>query len=116
MTSADLAILETDSWFGQIPPERRALLLEEANLRTLAGGAHVYNAGDPPAGLWAVLDGGVQLKGYPALGVELALPIFGPGTWFGEISTLDGLPRQTDAAAVGRTRVLHISDEAIARA
>ena len=116
MTPTDLAILEADSWFGAIPRERRARLLQEASVQSLAAGARIYGAGDPPGGLWAVLEGRVQLKGYPAVGVELALPVLGPGTWFGETSTLDGLPRQTDATAAKSSRVLHISEGALARA
>jgi CRP/FNR family transcriptional regulator, cyclic AMP receptor protein len=116
VTPSDLAILEADSWFSRIPDERRRLLLEEATVRSLAAGARIYGAGDPPGGLWAVVEGQVQLKGYPAVGLELPLPAFGPGTWFGETSTLDGLPRQTDAAAVETSRVLHVSEAAVARA
>ena len=99
-----------------ISNERRALLLEEASARSVAAGVQIYGAGDPPGGLWVVLEGRVQLKGYPAIGVELPLPVFGPGTWFGETSTIDGLPRQTDAAAVEAARVLHISGAAVGRA
>ena len=71
MSPADLAILEADSWFGQIPPQRRALLLSEAQVRTVASDTRLYGAGDLSNGLWAVLEGQVQLKGYPAAGLEL---------------------------------------------
>ena len=111
-----MAILEADGWFSRVPHERRRLLLEEATVRSLAAGARIGDAGDPPGGLWAVLEGRVQLKGYPAVGLDLPLPVLGPGTWFGETSTLDGLPRQTDATAVEPSRVLHVSEAAVARA
>ena len=116
MTPADLAILEADGWFGQIPLERRALLLNEAQVRSVGAGARLYAAGDPPNGLWAVLEGHVRLKGYPAPGLELLIPILRPGTWFGETSTLDGLPRPTDATAFDPARVLHVTMAAFARA
>ena len=116
VTPADLAILEADHWFGHIPVERRALLLDQAHVRSVGAGMRLYGAGDPPNGLWAVLDGRVQLKGYPAPGLELLVPILSPGTWFGETSTLDGLPRPTDAAALEAARVLHVSMAAFARA
>lgn len=116
MSPADLAILEADGWFGQISPERRVQLVAEAQVRPVAEGARLYGTGDPPNGLWAVLEGKVQLKGYPAVGMELRLPTFGPGSWFGETSTLDGLPRQTDAVAFEAGRVLHIPPAAVTRA
>lgn len=116
MSPADLAILEADGWFGQIPAERRALLLGEAQVRSVRAGERLYGAGDPPNGLWAVLEGRIQLKGYPAAGLELLVPILKPGSWFGETSTLDGLPRQTDAAAVEPARVLHLVAAAVVRA
>jgi hypothetical protein len=39
-------------------------------VRSLAAGARIYGAVDPPGGLWMVLEGQVQLKGYPAIGLE----------------------------------------------
>jgi CRP-like cAMP-binding protein len=116
VTPADLAILEADDWFGHIAVERRALLLNEAQVRSVGAGARLYRAGDPPNGLWAVLEGEVRLKGYPAAGLEFLVPILRPGTWFGETSTLDGLPRPTDAIAFETARVLHVSMAAFARA
>jgi CRP-like cAMP-binding protein len=116
VTPTDLAILEADGWFGQIPPGRRALLLEGSQVRSVAAGARLYGAGDPPNGLWAVIEGQVRLKGYPAVGLELLIPILQPGTWFGETSTLDGLPRPTDAIAFEPARVLHVSMAAFAHA
>lgn len=116
MTPADVAILEADSWFGHIPRDRRALLLAEAQTRTVATGARLYNAGDPPNGLWAVIEGEIRLKGYPTAGLEMLAPILSPGTWFGELSTLDGLPRPTDAAAIEPARVAHVPMAGVARA
>lgn len=116
MSPADLAILEADRWFGQIPSQRGALLLSEAQVRVVASDTLLYGAGDPSNGLWAVLDGQVQLKGYPAAGLELLLPILSPGTWFGETSTLDGLPRPTDAIVLESARVVHLPMAGVARA
>ncbi len=115
MTAIDLALLEADSWFGAVPPERRALLLAEASVRSVTAGARLYGVGDPPDGLWAVLDGQVRLIGYPAVGAELVVLMMAPGTWFGELSTLDAGPRPHDAIAFGPARVLHIGIEAFRR-
>lgn len=116
MTPAELAILEADAWFGQIPLERRKLLLKEVQVQSVAAGARLYRAGDPPNGLWAVVEGEVQLKSYPTAGLEFLAPILRPGTWFGELSTLDGLPRPTDAIAMESARVANVPMAGVARA
>ncbi|MEG8033225.1 Crp/Fnr family transcriptional regulator [Sphingomonas aurantiaca] len=115
MLAADHALLDADPWFGAVPAERRALLLAQASIRSVAAGTRLYGVGDPPDGLWAVLDGQVRLIGYPAVGAELVVLMMGPGTWFGELSTLDAGPRPHDAIAFGAARVLHIGIEAFRR-
>ncbi|MGH1560429.1 Crp/Fnr family transcriptional regulator [Caulobacter segnis] len=85
-----------------LPPARRALLLRHARSRAFEPGALIYGIGDPPNGLWAVVEGQVRLKGYPAAGLEFLAMVLRPGTWFGEVSTLDGGPRPYDASALGR--------------
>jgi CRP-like cAMP-binding protein len=63
-----------------------------------------------------VLEGQVRLKFYPAAGLELLALSFQPGAWFGEVSTMDGLARGSDAIAFGPSRVLHLSMAGFARA
>lgn len=108
MDAADRALLESDAWFGQLPPDRRALLLDQAQARVIPAGGRIYCSGDEPNGLWAVLEGQVLLKAYPAPGVEFVALILGAGAWFGEVSTLDGGPRPHDATASCQTRALHM--------
>lgn len=115
MSSIDHALLEADSWFGAVPAARRALLLQEASVRSVPAGTRLYRVGDPPDGLWAVLDGQVRLIGYPAIGAEMVVLMIRPGTWFGELSTLDAGPRPHDAIAFGPARVLHIGIETFRR-
>lgn len=113
---SSVQMLETDPWFGGISPIRRACLLYEARIEALASGARIYAACDPPNGLWAVLEGQVRLTSLSANGAELLALIVRPGTWFGELSTLDGHPRPHDATAFGAARLLHVPMAAFARA
>ncbi|MGA0603324.1 Crp/Fnr family transcriptional regulator [Caulobacter sp. KR2-114] len=108
MLSADLAVLETDRWFAAIAPERRMRLVRNARVRTLTGGGRVYAVGDPPDGLYAVLEGDVRLVNHSAAGQETLALIVAPGAWFGGLSTADGGPRTHDAVAAARARVLHV--------
>lgn len=108
-------ILETGGWFAALPAERRALILGEASVTLAPEGTRLYGAGDPPNGLWAVLEGQVRLVGYPASGLEILVRILGAGAWFGELSTLDGGPRPHDAIAFGAASVLHLSPASVTR-
>lgn len=110
-----LEALESDSWFGSLLPSRRALLLGEATMLRLRDGRRLYGCGDPPNGLWCVLEGQVRLFAYPAFGEEMLFRNLGPGNWCGELSTMDGGPRPQDAVALGATVVLHIPHSAIIR-
>lgn len=115
MDTADKALLEADDWFGALPAERRKLLLDNGRPRSFGSGELIYAIGEPPNGLWAVVSGQVRLKGYPAAGLEFLALILRPGTWFGEVSTLDGGPRPHDAVAFGPTRMLHVPMAAFRR-
>lgn len=104
-----------DPWFGAIPEARRTALLDAAVLVTRPDGARIYATGDPPNGLWGVVEGRVRLLDYPVAGAEVLVQSLGPGAWFGELSTLDGGPRPQDAVASGRTTLMHVSDAAYQR-
>ncbi|MFV3129059.1 Crp/Fnr family transcriptional regulator [Niveispirillum sp. KHB5.9] len=101
-------LLETDPWFACLPPACRGWLAAAACRRSLADGEHVYRLGDPPDGLYRVLSGGVRLASYPQGGRQLVNFTVPAGRWFGILSTLDREPQPHDAAAAGRTWLLHI--------
>lgn len=62
MRDLDIDTLAADPWFATMVAERREALLREARVELLAAGARIYGLGDPPNGLWAVLEGQVRLK------------------------------------------------------
>jgi CRP-like cAMP-binding protein len=74
-------------------------------IKTFDSSAPIYRIGDPPDGLWVVLDGEVRLASYSPMGAEVVGLILRPGRWFGELSVLDGGPRPHDAIALRRSRV-----------
>jgi CRP-like cAMP-binding protein len=115
LTTAQLAVMMRDSWFGAVAAPRREALLAAAVLVARPDGARVYATGDPPNGLWGVVEGRVRLLDYPRAGTEVLVRSLGPGAWFGELSTLDGGPRPQDAVVSGPTVLLHVSAAAFAR-
>ncbi len=97
-----------DQWFASVPKERRELLLALARTQDVEASHHVFRLGDPPSGLYAVLEGEVRLISYPASGRERVNLQLLPGSWFGELSVLDGESRSHDAVAHERSRLLFI--------
>lgn len=103
----------SDPWFSSLPTAHREALLARGRESAAAMGARVYGVGDPPDGLWSVLEGEVRLVSYPAVGVESLALILAPGAWFGELSVIDGGPRPHDAVVVRPARLLHVSLAAV---
>jgi CRP-like cAMP-binding protein len=108
VTPAILAQLRTDPWFSHLPPEFEAALLSIAMQRRLQHGEHLFFRGDPPDGLYAILDGTLRISGVTEAGKEAILSLVEAPAWFGEISLFDRLPRTHNAVAEGAVRVLHV--------
>lgn len=104
--SGTVPLLETDPWFAALPPACRGWLAAAARRIRLGEGERAYRVGDPPAGLFRVLSGGVRLVSYPAAGRPLVNLVVTAGRWFGALSTLDGGTQPHDAMAMGRTVLL----------
>lgn len=115
LTAAQTSVMQRDGWLGRLAPQRRAALLSAATVVVKPDGARIYATGDPPNGLWGVVDGRVRLLDYPRAGAEVLIRTLAPGEWFGELSTLDGGPRPQDAVASGTTTLAHIPAPVFAR-
>lgn len=101
-------LLLTGEWFSQLPAALQAELLAMAQLRRLAPGQRLFHRGDPPCGLYAVLEGAVRIGSISESGKELLLVLVEPPHWFGEISLFDGQPRTHDAFAEGQVTLLNL--------
>lgn len=101
-------LLLTGHWFSQLPVGLRDALLAMAQLRRLAPGQRLFRRGDPPCGLYAVLEGAMRVGSIGESGKEALLVLVEPPHWFGEISLFDGQPRTHDAFAEGQVTLLHL--------
>jgi CRP/FNR family cyclic AMP-dependent transcriptional regulator len=101
------ALLSTGRWFGALPADFRSALLALSEVLSIQPGQRLFERGDPPAGLFAVLDGRVRISASEANGKEALLLLLEPPQWFGEISIIDGLPMTHDAIADVETLVVH---------
>jgi CRP-like cAMP-binding protein len=92
--------------FGRLSTQQLVNLAETLQEARFAAGELIFAEGDEGDGLYIVLAGEVELT----LG-SAALERIGPGAFFGELSTLDGVPRSTAARACEETRLLRLARE-----
>ncbi|MGV8916651.1 MAG: cyclic nucleotide-binding domain-containing protein [Pseudomonas sp.] len=100
-------------WFSSLPADLQDSLIDTARVKRLLPGKVLFRRGDPPCGLYAVLEGAIHIgsvsdKGKPKRGLPLELPY-----WFGEASLVAGVPRAHDAFAEGHTIFLQVSQPAL---
>lgn len=108
--------LATGHWFSHLPASFQRSLLAHARQRQLAAGQYLFKRGDPPCGLYAVLDGTLRISAVNEHGKEAVLSLVEQPYWFGEICLFDGLPRTHDAFAVGPCTVLQVPQQALLKA
>ncbi|MFK8330307.1 Crp/Fnr family transcriptional regulator [Pseudomonas sp. BJa5] len=95
-------------WFKHLPRFLQDSLLDLSRQRELVSGQFLFQRGDPPCGLYAVLDGAMRVGAVSHEGKEALLTLVEAPQWFGEISLFDGQPRTHDAQAEGATRLLWV--------
>ncbi|NNB46982.1 Crp/Fnr family transcriptional regulator [Pseudomonas chlororaphis] len=105
--------LMSGQWFSRLPAQLQNSLLANARLRSLAPGQRLFQRGDPPCGLYAVLEGTVRIGAVSEEGKEALLSLVEAPHWFGEISLFDGQPRTHDAYAVGPCSLLNVPQAAL---
>jgi signal transduction histidine kinase len=75
-------------------------LIDQLVYQDLAAGEYLFHEGDPPDGVWLVLEGEVEIV-KTAEDRERVLNCFHAGDYLGEVAVLDGQGRSTDARARG---------------
>ncbi|HEY0062708.1 MAG TPA: Crp/Fnr family transcriptional regulator [Telluria sp.] len=105
-TDALLAGMSRNGWFGALPGEIRARMVDQAELVRLRPGEMLFRQGDPPSGLYGLVSGTLKMSSLREDGREAILAVLEQGIWFGEISLIDDQPRTHDATAIGQVEVL----------
>ncbi|WP_213941849.1 Crp/Fnr family transcriptional regulator [Pseudomonas sp. dw_612] len=105
--------LMSGQWFSHLPAPFQDSLLAAARVRRLSPGQRLFKRGDPPCGLYAVLEGAVRIGSVSEQGKEALLSLAEAPHWFGEICLFDGQPRTHDAYGVGQCVLLHIPQLAL---
>lgn len=100
-------------WYSHLPTELQDSLLAHARARQLTAGQYLFKRGDPPCGLYAVLEGTLRVSAVSDQGKEAVLSLVQSPYWFGEIALFDGLSRTHDACAVGPCTLLQVPQSAL---
>jgi CRP/FNR family cyclic AMP-dependent transcriptional regulator len=108
-------LLRSGRWFHGIPEAMQTALLTHGVVRQLRDGERLFSRGDPPSGIYAVLEGAMRVSATTESGKEALLTLVEAPIWFGEIAVFDGEARTHDATAEGATKLLHVGREELAR-
>jgi CRP-like cAMP-binding protein len=98
--------IESGAWFSKLSPALRSDILACARVRRHRDGTALGNRGAIPQEWIGVARGAVRVSSISLSGKQVSLTYVEPGTWFGDISLFDGLPRTHDAHAHGETTLL----------
>jgi CRP-like cAMP-binding protein len=87
-------------WLAQTPAKFRREVLARLRLREFARGEAVYHAGDPVGGLWAIINGSVEVEIRPPDSAPILVHFASPGWWFGEWPLIHDQPRLASVTAI----------------
>jgi CRP/FNR family transcriptional regulator, cyclic AMP receptor protein len=105
----EIEILRRGRWFTSLPPALQARMAERAMLRRFRTGQYLVREGDPPRGLFGVVQG--RTRHVCAVGEdrEVLMHVGGPGLWTGEYPLLSGARSIGSVIADAPTLALHLS-------
>jgi len=106
LTQLERHNIDSGPWFSKLSAALRSDILARASVRRLHDGALLSCRGEPAEEWMAVAKGAVRVSSVSLAGKQIALTYVEPGTWFGDISLFDGLPRTHDASVHGETTLL----------
>lgn len=106
LTIPERSNIESGSWFSKLSSPLRSDILSRATVRRLSDGTLLSCRGEPAEEWVGVARGAVRVSSVSLSGKQISLTYVEPGTWFGDISLFDGLPRTHDATAHGDTTLL----------
>jgi len=106
LTIPERSNIDAGSWFSKLSQALRNDILARAVVRRIADGAMLSARGAPAEEWCGVAKGAVRVSSVSLSGKQITLTYVEPGTWFGDISLFDGMPRTHDSNAHGDTTLL----------
>jgi uncharacterized membrane protein len=111
--STNVSMLAEIPMFSLLDGDERATLAELMKEESFNAGKNIYNLGDYGDSLYIVRRGRVQVFVEDDLGEKIVLGESEPGDVFGEISLLDGGPRNATAVTTEPTEVFRLDRECL---
>lgn len=103
---AAVALLKKGAWFGSLPPDLQATILQRGVVRSYRKGQVVIQEGESPKGLFAVLEGAVRGLCQVGDADEVLIHVGEAGLWFGVYGLLSGAPSIGSVITDAATQVL----------
>jgi cAMP-dependent protein kinase regulator len=97
--------------FSSLTSEERGEVLKRFLLRKIPGGTLLFKGGDPPASLYMVRSGEVEIFTQNRRGKKVVLALLESGNFFGEIGPLFGKPRTANARTTRPTELMEMTKE-----
>lgn len=106
LTLSERSSIDAGSWFSKLSESLRSDILSRATVRRMADDAMLSCRGEAAEEWVGVAKGAVRISSVSLAGKQISLTYVEPGTWFGDISLFDGMPRTHDATTHGETTLL----------
>ncbi len=97
--------------FSSLTSKERGQVLRRFFLRKIPEGAFLFKGGDPPASLYMVRSGQVEIFTQTRQGKKVLLALLESGNFFGEIGPLFGKPRTASARTTRPTELMEMTKE-----
>ncbi len=102
------AVLATSQVFGLLPHSSRRAMIERFRLRTFVAGSMVLREGETSDDIYVIKNGEAEV--FTSHGpTKTILSVLGPGTLFGEVAALRGIPRTASIVAKSDLTALVLS-------
>jgi len=102
------ALLSEVPLFAGLREEDQALINTQLDQLQFTSGQRIFNRGDPGGALFIVAGGEVEIFVEDTTGERTVLETARPGSYFGELSLLDGQARSAHAVATQDTKLLRV--------
>ncbi len=101
-------MIEKSLWLRSIDPAFSRVVLRAARPLDVPRRQLIFERGDPPGGLYGIVDGLVSAGMDDTGSSVVAGHVFKPGDWFGETPTLTNTPRLVDTMALRNCSLLMV--------
>jgi len=105
----EIEVLRRGRWFASLPPSLQARIAQGAVLRRFRAGQYLLREGDPPLGMYGLVQGRTRHVCAVGKDREVLMHVGGPGLWTGEYGLLSGGRAIGSVIADAPTQALYLS-------